>query len=104
MSRRSAGRLFLTGATLLLSSYTYAAENAADVVAVRFWSLTDVTRIAVETTGDFHFKSDRAHDPERVFFDLSGAHLKIVRRGQHTVPVGDTLVKQIRVAETQPGV
>src|SRR5206468_1687346 len=45
----------------------------------------------------------RAHDPERVYFDLVGIRNGIVRKGQHTVVVGDKLIKQIRVAETQPG-
>ena len=103
MSHRHLVKLFVFGATLPVFLYAAAAEPATSVIAVRYWSLTDVTRVAVETTGDFHFRSDRAHDPERVFVDLTGARLKIVKKGQYAVPVGDKLIKQIRVAETQPG-
>jgi len=40
------------------------------VTAVRHWSQTDVTRVAVEVTGDFLFRTDRLHNPERVYFDI----------------------------------
>lgn len=73
------------------------------VTAVRFWSLTDTTRVVVETTGDFELHSDRVPNPDRLFFDLKGATLKIGGKGQHTINVADHLLKQIRVAETQPG-
>src|SRR4051794_32388035 len=103
MSHRFPATLLLLGATLTLSSYPATAEPGTSVVAVRFWSLTDATRVAVEMTGEFEFRTDRAHDPERVFVDVAGARLKIVKKGQYTVSVGDKLIKQIRVAETQPG-
>lgn len=93
----------MTGAMLLGLLHSAAAEHAPAVVAVRYWSLTDVTRIAVETTGEFQFRADRAHDPERIYFDLIGTRNGMVRKGQHAVVVGDRLIKQIRVAETLPG-
>ena len=31
-----------------------------------------VTRIAIETDGDFHVRSDRLDNPDRLFFDLTG--------------------------------
>jgi N-acetylmuramoyl-L-alanine amidase len=71
---------------------------------VRFWTLGDVTRIAVETTGAFEIKSDHLPDPERIFFDLVGTQPEIVRKGMHVIPVGNRVLKQIRVAETKPGV
>ena len=40
--------------------------------AVRFWSLGEVTRIAVETDGDFEVRSDHLENPDRIFFDLTG--------------------------------
>ena len=46
----------------------------AAVTAVRHWSLGEVTRIAVEVSGDFHYRSDRLHNPERIYFDISKAH------------------------------
>jgi N-acetylmuramoyl-L-alanine amidase len=74
------------------------------VTAVRFWSLGDITRIAVESDGDFSVRSDRLQNPDRLFFDLVGAKPDLGQKGMTVIPVSDKLVKQIRVAETQHGV
>jgi len=72
------------------------------VTAVRFWSLSGVTRIAIETDGDFHFRSDRLPNPDRLFFDVVGATPELgQRKGTKVIRVDDRFVKQIRVAETQ---
>jgi N-acetylmuramoyl-L-alanine amidase len=93
------------GLALMIPSCFGAPADGAAVTAVRFWTLNDATRVVIETTGEFNFTSDRAQSPDRIFFDIKGARLRLgPSKGQHTVPVGDGLVKQIRVAETQPGV
>jgi N-acetylmuramoyl-L-alanine amidase len=74
-----------------------------EVRAVRFWSLPEATRIAVEANGDFQFRSERLSNPDRVFFDLLAATPRMGVKGVHVTPVGDKLLKRIRVAETQPG-
>ncbi len=84
-----------------------AAPDSGKVTAVRFWSLGDVTRIAIEVSSDFTFKYNHLSDPERMFFDIHGARPDLTsgtRNGAHTIAVGDALVGQIRVAETQPDV
>ncbi len=81
-----------------------AAPDSAKVTSVRFWSLGDVTRIAIEVSSDFTFKYSQLTGPERMFFDIHGARPQIARDGMHTIAVGDALVQQIRVAETQPEV
>src|SRR5262249_51417691 len=68
-----------------------------------FWTLSEVTRIAIETNGEFRFRSDRLNSPERLFFDLLGTKPRMGVKGVQTTPVGDKLLKRIRVAETQPG-
>ena len=73
------------------------------VTAVRFWSLGDVTRIAIEATGPFTFKSDHLTNPDRLFFDLPGTHPVLGHKGISVISVGDQLLRQIRVAETQRG-
>src|ERR1700681_4058616 len=73
------------------------------VTAVRYWSLGDVTRIAVEATGAFGFRSDRLANPDRVYFDLPGTVPALEHKGINTITVGDQFVRQIRVAETQRG-
>jgi N-acetylmuramoyl-L-alanine amidase len=91
----------------LLAPLSNAAPDAAlgsHVTAVRFWSMGDVTRIAIEATGEFSFRSDRLPNPERLFFDLPGTRPDLERRGVNVIPVHDRFVKQIRVAETQRGV
>src|SRR5258708_11461614 len=91
------------GAFLILAMATQAAAEES-VTAVRFWSLADITRIAVETTGQFEFRWDRLSNPDRIFFDLPGTHPQLSRKTVEIIPVGDQLVRQIRVAETQKGV
>ncbi len=73
------------------------------VTSVRFWSLGEVTRVAIEVSADFKYRFDRLPDPDRLFFDIRGARPVMAEKKMHTVPVGDPLLKQIRIAETQPG-
>jgi N-acetylmuramoyl-L-alanine amidase len=67
---------------------------------VRSWSAGDTTRVAVEVSGEFKYKSDRLENPPRLFFDVQDARPVMA---QKTIAVGDHLLKQIRIAETQPG-
>lgn len=95
-------RLLTIPALFLLSAALQA--GSLQVTAVRAWSFPGITRVAVEVNGDFTFHSDRAHNPERIFFDLDGA---VPRIGAHRLlkkEIGDKLVKRVRVAETQPGI
>ncbi|HSW50930.1 MAG TPA: N-acetylmuramoyl-L-alanine amidase, partial [Bryobacteraceae bacterium] len=75
-----------------------------EVKAVRFWALGETTRIAIEVSGEFQFKHDRLFEPDRIYFDILGAKPGFTRQKVHTIPVGDKLLKQIRVSETQRGV
>jgi N-acetylmuramoyl-L-alanine amidase len=80
-------------------------SSAPRVSEIRFWSLGDATRIAIEIdASDFEYKYDRLQNPDRLFFDIEGVKPPSGFRRMHTIEVGDPLVKQIRVAETQPGV
>src|SRR5260370_22908362 len=89
----------LVVSTSLMCSTSYQLE----VTAVRLWALSEVTRVAVETNGEFHFRSDKLYNPDRVYFDLVGAKPRTGVRGIQVTNVGDKLLKRIRVAETQPG-
>jgi N-acetylmuramoyl-L-alanine amidase len=74
------------------------------VQAVRFWSFGDVTRIAIETTGEYRLASDQIENPARVYFDLNGLRPPATaHRGMQTIAVGDGRIKQIRLAEVVPG-
>jgi N-acetylmuramoyl-L-alanine amidase len=61
-----------------------------------------VTRIAIETTGEAEYRAERVPNPERIFFDLRDTRPRT--RKLEVIPVGDRLIKQLRIAETQPGV
>ena len=73
------------------------------VSAVRFWSLGELTRVAIDVTEDFKYHSERLTNPDRIFFDIQGARPDVAKTAR-VIPVGDGIVKQIRIAETQPGV
>jgi N-acetylmuramoyl-L-alanine amidase len=76
-------------------------QSANKVTAVRFWTTADTTRVAVEVSAEFRYKSDHLENPPRLFFDVQGARPVVT---QKIVAVGDRLLKQIRIAETQRGV
>src|SRR3954451_2398707 len=74
------------------------------VQAIRFWSFGDVTRVAVQTDGEYKLSTDQVEKPARAFFDLSGLRPpSTARRGMQTIAVGDKRLKQIRIAEVSPG-
>src|SRR5258707_5934003 len=59
------------------------------ITAVRFWSLGDITRIAIESDGDFAVRSDRLENPGRLFFDLVCAKPNLGHKGMIVIPVSD---------------
>jgi N-acetylmuramoyl-L-alanine amidase len=109
--RTTSARWWRAGAPLCIALWiSLGASLAADleephhVTAVRFWSLGGVTRIAIETDGNFQVKSDRLDNPDRLFFDLMGTMPTLGHKGMTTIPVADHFVRQIRVAEPQHGI
>ena len=78
--------------------------SPAHVQAVRFWSFGDVTRVAIQTDGDYKLFSDQIEKPPRVYFDLTGLRPPVTaHHGMQIVEIKDRLVKQIRLAEVSPG-
>jgi N-acetylmuramoyl-L-alanine amidase len=77
-------------------------EAQTRITAVRFWSLGEVTRVAIETDAEAQYKSERLEQPDRIYFDLEGVRPQ--SRNLETIPVGDRVVKQIRIARPQIGV
>jgi len=90
-------------AALMLFTGRMPAQNVegGHVTAVRYWSLGDVTRIAIETDTEFEIRSDHLDNPDRLFFDVVGTIPRLGRKGMNVIPVSDRFVKQIRIAETQ---
>jgi N-acetylmuramoyl-L-alanine amidase len=96
-------RTLISALLLALTGALCPATSQLEVTAVRFWTLPEVTRVAVETNGPFRFRSDRLNNPDRLFFDLLAAKPHMGVKGVQVTPVGDTLLKRIRIAETQVG-
>ncbi len=80
---------------------TSPAHATISVTDVRYWSLGDVTRIAVETTGEFSFKYRRLANPDRIYFDILNSTQRVSSDTTHVIDVNDGLVKQIRVAQNR---
>ncbi|HEY6987555.1 MAG TPA: N-acetylmuramoyl-L-alanine amidase [Bryobacteraceae bacterium] len=94
----------LAAATVLVPQSNAQGSGPGRIHGIRFWSFGDVTRIAIETTGDYKLSSDQIENPARVYFDLNGLHASSTNRpGMQTIPVDDKRIKQIRVAEVVPG-
>jgi len=73
------------------------------VTNIRSWSRSDSTRIIIETTGPFEYRSDHAYNPDRVFLDILHARPWIAHKRLATREIGDRLVRRVRIAETAPG-
>ena len=61
------------------------------VTAVRHWSLSGVTRVAIEVSGDFQYRSDRLHNPERIYFDILDARPRIDSRRFYSEDLDDKI-------------
>jgi N-acetylmuramoyl-L-alanine amidase len=104
LPRQIAPCLLLTCFSFGETSAGTQANTSAHVQAIRFWSFGDVTRVAVQTEGEYKLYSDQIEHPARVYFDLTGLRpLTAVHHGVQTINVKDRLVKEIRVAEVTPG-
>jgi len=91
---------------LLAAGWPMGASTAEvrQVTAVRWWSLQDVTRVVIAVSDDFEFRAERAHNPERIFFDIFHSRPRIDGHRFYSRTVDDQLVKKVRVAETLIGV
>jgi N-acetylmuramoyl-L-alanine amidase len=77
------------------------AESASAPVAVRsirYWSLGQVTRVAVELTGEARFRTETLVGPDRFFVDIFDSRLEMGDRRPQTIRINDALVRQVRVA------
>jgi N-acetylmuramoyl-L-alanine amidase len=80
-----------------------AQSGLIQVTGLRQWSHPTATRVVLQTTGPFEFRSDRAVNPERLFFDILNSRPLIEGRRIASLQLNDPLVKRVRVAETAPG-
>ncbi len=101
LRRRLLGAAALAGALLGAGwpGSAVAASRAVSVTAVRFWSLGEVTRVAVQTSGEFRYKYGRLSNPDRIYFDILNSRQRVSRHNPHVINVNDGLIGQIRVAQ-----
>jgi N-acetylmuramoyl-L-alanine amidase len=87
-------------AALFVLPHVCLLQAAEQLTRIQFWSMGTSTRIAVEFSSEFKFKSAKIENPDRIFFDIPNTTFSLdgKTRGLYTLPVGDKLVKQIRVA------
>jgi hypothetical protein len=99
---RTIGALpFLIAAVCLLLSAGSLSAKTISVTQVRHWSLGNVTRVAVQTTGEFTFKFRRLSNPDRIYFDILRSRQRVSKGPVHVIEVNDGLVRQIRVAQNR---
>jgi N-acetylmuramoyl-L-alanine amidase len=74
------------------------------VYAVRHWVSGDILRVAIEVSGDFDFRGDFLHNPERAYYDIPKSRPNFDSRRVYSEEIEGPLLKRIRIAETVPGV
>lgn len=78
-----------------------AAQVRNHVTSVRAWPLDGVTRIAIETRAEPSWRADVAPNPDRLFFDIREAGIRLDKGASRTVEIDGPLVKQARIAMNQ---
>jgi N-acetylmuramoyl-L-alanine amidase len=98
-------RRFWRTAAIFLSLSAIAAPTSGiiQVTGIHSWTHPEFTRVLFDTTGPFQVYSERAFNPDRIFFDLSHTRPLIDGRRYATHAVNDALIRRVRVAETGPG-
>jgi len=96
---------FWRTAAIFLSLPALAASNSGiiQVTGIHSWTHPEFTRVLFDTTGPFQVYSERAFNPDRIFFDLSHARPLIDGHRYATHAINDALIRRVRVAETGPG-
>jgi N-acetylmuramoyl-L-alanine amidase len=74
------------------------------ISAIRHWISGDTLRVAIEVSGDFEFRGDRLHNPERAYYDIFNSRPDFNARRYYNEDIDSALLKRVRVAETAPGV
>ena len=92
--RRTAALAIFT----LLPGFAAAKSGLIQVTDLRTWSHADSTRVVLQLTGPFEYRTDSTN-PLLVYFDIPDARAAIGPNRFTTRALNDALVKRIRVAE-----
>lgn len=95
--------LLAASAVFALAGFPASAQQP-QITGVRFWSVGEITRIAIQTDGEAHYRAERIDTPDRLVVDLIDVRRQPKARGIEVIPVRDRLVRQIRMATLMPGV
>lgn len=75
----------------------------AQVTSIRHWATPNYTRVVIELDAPVEYQAGRITNPDRIFFDLHGAHISAALRHQ-TISGDDNLLKRVRMAQNQSGI
>ena len=75
------------------------AGKVALVSGIRHWSTPVYTRIAIDLGDQVSYEAARVPGPDRIYFDLHGAHLESKLIGKSVEVIDDGFLKRIRVAQ-----
>ena len=78
--------------------------QAVEITGIRHWSNPVSTRIAIDLSGEVEYEAARVAHPDRIFFDLHGAHLARGLNGREVEVIDDGYLKRIRAAQYKPDV
>lgn len=73
------------------------ASDKVEVANIRYWSSQGYTRVVIDLSRSVEFTKKRLSNPDRLYFDLKDA--RIVGEVQNKLPVGDSILKSIRVGQ-----
>ncbi|MCC7154502.1 MAG: N-acetylmuramoyl-L-alanine amidase [Bryobacterales bacterium] len=93
--------------TLIVAAMPLAAQLNAPVsviTSVRHWSLDAATRVAIEVSEETKFRVEALQNPDRLYIDVDNAECRINGKRFAVFPVEDHLVRQLRLAQSQPSV
>jgi N-acetylmuramoyl-L-alanine amidase len=95
-------RLYALAGLLCLAAH----GQSGAITAIRHFQQNGATRVVLDFDGEFRFSSERLANPGRVFFDFPDSSIRLdgAAKRAATIQAGDSVLRQIRVAETRPGV
>jgi N-acetylmuramoyl-L-alanine amidase len=69
------------------------------VTSIRYWSTPVYTRVAIDLQDEVRYQAARVPNPDRIFFDLYGAHLSPELIGKSVQVTDDGFLTRIRAAQ-----
>ena len=90
---------------ILCTLPVFAAENSGiiQVTDIRTWTHPGSTRVVIQLTGPYEYRTDSTTTPDRLIFDIPAARPWIAKKRVATRSVNDSLVQKVRIAEPAPG-